>query len=284
MEYSKYHGLGNDYIMIHPDAVGDDPVGALDSDTVARICRRRFGIGSDGILLGPLPSESADFALKIYNSDGSLAEKSGNGLRIFTRFLWDSGFVTDQPFRVETDGGMVTCQVTDEGKNIRVEMGQVVFSSDAIPMRGPGREVLREELRVGDESVTICAASLGNPHCVVLVDTPDEDEARRLGPLIEHHADFPQRTNVQFMTALDRNNIRIEIWERGSGYTMASGSSSTASAAVARRLGWCDDEITVHMPGGRLQLSFDDAFRATLNGPVARVGTGRIAGDLLEPA
>ena len=280
MHYAKYHGLGNDYLMIRPEHVGPDPETILTGDVIARICRRRFGIGADGILLGPLPSTTCDFRLQIYNSDGTEAEKSGNGLRIFARFLADQGLVSEEPFRVETAGGVVTCEV--QGELIRVEMGEVRFLSTDIPMTGPPRQALNETLLIEGETLTYCAATVGNPHCVVLRDDPSPEEARRFGPLIEHHPDFPRRTNVQFMTHIDRRNIRIEIWERGSGYTLASGSSSTASAAVARRLDLCDERITVHMPGGRLDLQFDDAFRATLIGPVSRVGSGDIDPGLIS--
>ena len=279
MHYSKYHGLGNDYLVIRPEDLTQD----LDSETVARVCRRRFGIGSDGILLGPLPSDRADFRLKIFNSDGSEAEKSGNGLRIFARFLYDNGLVDEDRFSVETAGGIVACSISDSGRIVSVNMGKVVFDSKAIPMTGRPRQVLNETFVLHGETLTICAASLGNPHCVVLCDEPTPELAKRLGPMIETDPRFPQRTNVQFMKAVSRNRIRIEIWERGSGYTLASGSSSTASAAVAHRLGHCDRDVTVEMPGGTLQLSFDERFAATLIGPVAKVGDGTISPELLAP-
>ena len=280
MKFAKYHGLGNDYLVIHPQDVG--PEWTLDQPGARHLCDRHYGLGSDGILLGPLDSETCDFGLKIFNSDGSEAEKSGNGLRIFARFLWDLGVVGEEPFSVETAGGEVSCQVRQDGREVQVEMGKVCFDSEAIPVLGEPREVLREIIEVDGEVLTFCGASLGNPHCVVLFNAPRPEDARRFGPLIETASRFPDRINVQFMDVVDRNNIRIEIWERGSGYTLASGSSSTASAAVARRLGLCDSAITVHMPGGNLQLQFDDDFRATLIGPVVRVGSGEADLEMFE--
>jgi diaminopimelate epimerase len=182
--------------------------------------------------------------------------------------------VREGPFTVETLGGAVTCRVDPDGRNVTVEMGRVSFDSAAIPVAGAAREVLRETLSIGGREFEFCAATVGNPHCVVLCPEPTADLARQFGPLIEREARFSNRTNVQFMAVLDRRNIRIEIWERGAGYTLASGSSSTAAAAVARRLGLCDAEVTVHMPGGTLLIRLTDDFRATMRGPVVRICSG----------
>lgn len=276
LRFKKYHGLGNDYIVMEPGEFTDSPC----SEQVQRICHRNLGVGSDGILLGPLPSESCDYRLRIFNPDGSEAEKSGNGLRIFARALWDAGRVGEQPFTIETRGGNVTCRVHPGAEIITVEMGGVSFRSTEIPVSGPDRDVIGETLSIGDESLSISAATVGNPHCVVLTENPTAEEAMRLGPQIATHPSFPNQINVQFMKVLARDAVQIEIWERGAGYTLASGSSSTAAAAVARKMGNCDDNITVHMPGGKLQLSFDEAFRATMTGPVTPVCEGIIADDM----
>jgi len=278
MKYSKYHALGNDYIVIHPGELRSEPT----PDVIRLICHRNYGIGSDGILLGPLDSESCDFRLRIFNPDGSEAEKSGNGLRIFARFLRDERIVVDKPFSVETAGGAVSCEVSADGKTVMVEMGEVSFDSTAIPVKGVSGEVLNEELEIEDHVLTFCAASVGNPHCVVLSDDPTPDQARHYGPIIEADPRFPNRTNVQFMKVMDRNNIRIEIWERGAGYTLASGSSSTAAAAVAYRLGLCEPEITVHMPGGSLQIRFRDGFFAIMTGPTTKIYDGIMSDEIYE--
>jgi diaminopimelate epimerase len=153
-------------------------------------------------------------------------------------------------------------------------MGRVSFASQDIPVMGPPREVLNERMEVDGESLICCAATLGNPHCVILGEQVSPELAQRLGPLIECAPQFPKHTNVQFMQVLDGENIRIEIWERGAGYTLASGSSSCAAAAVAHRLGWCGQDITVHMPGGQLSVSLSPDWFATLSGPVQRVFDG----------
>ncbi len=281
MKFAKYHGLGNDYLVIPPAKM----VSPLATEQIKAICHRNYGVGSDGILLGPLPSKTCDFRLQIFNPDGSEAEKSGNGLRIFSRYLYDNGLVQDNPFTVETLGGSVRCQVLDNGKAVTVEMGKVSFSSSQIPVVGKEREVLREALEFAAAeikySVEYCAATVGNPHCVILADQVSPELIRKYGPLIEIDPRFPNRTNVQLMQVLDRRNIRIEIWERGAGYTLASGSSSTAAAAVAYKLGLCDADITVHMPGGNLTINFSTDFLATMTGPVARICEGSIAPDML---
>ncbi len=270
LPFSKYHGLGNDYLVIDPADLSAE----LTPQQIRRICDRHYGVGADGVLLGPLPAAAASFGLRIFNPDGSEAEKSGNGLRIFARYLWDRGLVSEAPFTVATPGGLVTAQVEPGGRMATVAMGRVSFASREIPVAGPPREVLNETLSAGDAALRYCAATLGNPHCVVLREELSAAEARRLGPRVETDARFPRRTNVQFMQVLDRAHLRIEIWERGAGYTLASGSSACAAAAVAHRLGLCDAQVTVSMPGGRLEVGIAPDWHVTLRGPVTRVWAG----------
>jgi diaminopimelate epimerase len=280
MRFWKYHGLGNDYIVLDAAEVGQD----LSTAQIRLICHRNYGVGSDGILLGPLVTKDADFGLRIFNPDGSEAEKSGNGLRIFSRWLFDMGRVRNDEFTVMTAGGKVRAQVHADGRSVTVDMGRVSFDSTRIPVQGPPREVLNERIRVGGHDLTYCAATVGNPHCVVLREQVSAEEARALGPHIETDSRFPNRTNVQFMEVLDRSNIRIEIWERGAGYTLASGSSASAAAAVARKLGLCGSRITVHMPGGCLDIAIAGDFAITMTGPVTRVAEGTISDEAFGQA
>lgn len=268
MKFHKYHALGNDYLVLDPT---DCPTLYSPAQILA-ICHRNFGLGSDGILYGPLPSEKAEFGLQIWNPDGSEAEKSGNGLRIFAKFLHDHGRVTGEPFHVETPGGTVQCQVRNSDE-IAVEMGQVSFHSKTIPVTGPAREVIEETMNVAGRELSFCAATIGNPHVVVAMDSISKQLACELGPPIENDTSrFPNRTNVQLLNVLDRHNILIEIWERGAGYTLASGSSSSAAAAVAHKLGLCDRNITVHCPGGDIGIEIHDDFHIRMTGPATRVG------------
>jgi len=221
-----------------------------------------------------LPSKIAPFGLRIFNPDSSEAEKSGNGLRIFSRYLWDKKLVGKDEFAIETPGGVVKATVTERGKVVRVEMGRVSFWSDEIPVVGPRREVINEAIHLRGQKFSFCAATVGNPHCVLPLPKISADLARQIGPLLETHARFPKRINVQLMKVLDRANIQIEIWERGAGYTLASGSSSSAAASVAHKLGLCDRSITVHMPGGKIQIEIGDNFAIEMTGGVTKVAEG----------
>jgi diaminopimelate epimerase len=278
MKFHKYQALGNDYLVFEPSDLGQAPASAH----VRRICDRHYGVGSDGILLGPLETAEADFGLRLFNPDGGEFEKSGNGLRIFARFLWDQQLVGTEPFTIATPGGLVTARVYEGGRRATIDMGRVSFHSHAIPVLGPPRHVVDETMIVGKREIRYCAATIGNPHCVVLGQEVSPELAHHLGPLVENEQRFPHRTNVQFMRVLNRRSIRIEIWERGVGYTLASGSSSCAAAAVARKLGACDSEIAVHMPGGVIDITIADDWSASMTGAVTRVCSGHLFAEALE--
>jgi diaminopimelate epimerase len=276
--FHKYHALGNDYIVLNPAEVGN----SLPVAVIRLICHRNYGIGSDGILLGPFEDSQGTLALRIFNPDGSEAEKSGNGLRIFVRYLRDKGFMRDDTVKIKTAGGCVRAKIHAKRNAITVEMGQVSFDSCKIPVTGPAREVINEEIDLAGQTFTFCAATIGNPHCVILRPQISADDAKRWGPLIENDPRFPNRTNVQFMKILDRSNIQLEIWERGAGYTLASGSSSSAAAAVAHRLGLCDPEITVHMPGGSIDIEIAEDFAISMTGSVTKVAEGVIHPEIFS--
>lgn len=276
MHFYKYHALGNDYLVVRASELRAD----LDQSGTRRICHRNFGLGSDGILI--FDDKAAGFNLRIINPDGSEAKKSGNGLRIFSRYLWDSGLVSESPFVVKTLGGDVRCIVRENGRQVSVDMGCVSFLSDRIPVSGRSREVLDEEIELDGTRIKFCGATIGNPHCVVINQRATEQVARRFGPLLEVHELFPNRTNVQFMEVVDRKNIKIEIWERGAGYTLASGSSSSASVAVAHRLGWVDKNVRVNMPGGVIDIAIGDDFSINMTGPVTRVAAMELDKEALD--
>lgn len=278
MRFWKYHGLGNDYLVMHPEDIPQE----LTPAQIRLICHQHYGIGSDGLLIGPLTTEEKSFKLRLFNPDGGEFEKSGNGLRIFARFLWDGGWVQDQPFQIVTPGGAVTARVYEGGRKVTVEMGQVSFHSSKIPVAGPPREVLQESITVQGEEFHFCAATIGNPHCVILCDEISEELARRIGPDIETDPRFPNRTNVQFLNVLDRTAIRIEIWERGVGYTLASGSSSSVAAAVAHKLGLCDAHITVKMPGGTIDIQIDPDYAITMTGSVTKICEGQLDNEAFD--
>ena len=280
--FAKGHGLGNDYIVLRREDLPFD----LSEASIVRICDRNWGIGSDGILM-LVATPRADFGLRIFNPDGSEAEKSGNGLRIFAKWLRDHGHATQDRFTVDTKGGVVECVCHSQSGRVTfvtVEMGRATFRAPDIPMNGPDREVVSVPLQLSDgTAVTVTAVSVGNPHCVVFVDRLDTDVCKRVGPLIERHPAFPQRTNVQFARVADKHTVDILIWERGAGYTLASGSSSCGAASAAVKNGRCEHgRVTVRMPGGDLVIDVRPDWSLRLEGPVEEVYTGALSDEFAE--
>jgi diaminopimelate epimerase len=276
MILEKYHALGNDYLVYDP-ALNDMQ---LNEERVKLLCDRNYGFGSDGILYGPF-FENGIPRLRILNPDGSEAEKSGNGIRIFSRYLRDAGYVKESAFRLNTLGGNVNVTFL-ENEMITVSMGKAVFDSQSIPVTGPGREVVAEAIDFGDFTKTVTCVSMGNPHCVVPMESISKEKAIELGSVIGVAKHFPNRINVQLLKVLDRENIQIEIYERGAGYTLASGSSSCAAASAAYKLGLVDSDIKVHMPGGIIEISIDLEWNVTMTGPVSGIGSYNASDDLIR--
>ncbi|MBF6638878.1 diaminopimelate epimerase [Rouxiella silvae] len=262
--FHRYHGLGNDYLVCHQSVAAQFSLAQI-----SRICDRNYGIGSDGLLID-IDDEDVP-RVRIINPDGSEAEKSGNGLRIYARYLFDTKRVGHAPFLVNTLGGQVSCEVTEGAHQVIVDMGQAKFLPSALPAHVDGEQMLDQPLVVAGHSLNVTLVSMGNPHCVVRVEKLDLQWVHQLGPLIETLAIFPKRTNVQFVEVIDRENINIGIWERGAGYTLASGSSSCAAASAMRKLGLVDDSVTVTMPGGQLAISFSGDFMVNMRGPVQKI-------------
>jgi diaminopimelate epimerase len=265
--YVKSHGLGNDYIVIDPANVPFE----VTPEAVRLICDRHRGIGSDGILLLS-PSDGADFGVRIFNPDGSEAEKSGNGVRIVAKFLREHGYTEKDRFALHTLGGRVTCVL--ERKNgrvaqVTVDMGKARFD----PL---------DAIEVDARRLEITSVSVGNPHCVIIVPDLAKIDIHTLGPKIETHPAFPDRTNVQFAQVVSRTEVRILIWERGAGYTLASGSSSCAVVAACHRKGLIDRDVTVSMPGGRLSITIADDGEIRMRGPAEEICTGDLSPDLLR--
>ena len=278
MNFAKYHALGNDYLVFH----SKDFEHELTRDQIRRICHRRYGVGADGILWTSIRPEERAFSLRIFNPDGSEAEKSGNGVRIFSRFLWDLGYINDEEIEVGTPGGPVGASVHKRGDQVTVRLGKASFFSSRIPVAGPPREVLSEPIEAAGRQYQFSAVTLGNPHCVIVLPEISRDEAIEAGPVLEKDPRFPNRTNVQFVRVLDRSRIRIEIWERGAGYTLSSGTSSCAAAAVVRKLGLCGPKIRVEMPGGEVDVEIGPDFEVTITGPVTSVCHGTLSVELLK--
>ena len=277
--FVKSHGLGNDYIVLDSADIDFE----LGKNAIEIICHRNYGVGSDGILL-LVPPGSGDFGLRVLNPDGSEAEKSGNGLRIFAKYLYEKGHASDKAFSIDTLGGLVTAEIEEEdGKvhHVTVEMGRATFRADEIPVDIEKEEVVAQRLALGGGEFDFTAVSVGNPHCVIFFDELREDLIRELGPEIENHPVFPNRTNVQFAQVISRDSVRILIWERGAGYTLASGSSSCAVAAACVKSDLTDRRLRVMMPGGHLDINVGDDWSITMRGEVEEVFSGILSDDLL---
>lgn len=267
-DFVRSQGLSNDYLVVDAAQLGFE----LTAARVRLICHRYLGVGSDGILavVAP-PSGQADFALRILNPDGSEAEKSGNGLRIFAKFLYDHGYTRKTEFTIHTLGGVVRAKLILGGERcvaVRIDMGRAVIN----------RQLTR--LEVAGQTLNVTSLSVGNPHCVTIVDDLAKVDLLKLGPLVENHPAFPNRTNVQFATVLDRANVCAMIWERGAGHTLASGSSSCAVAAACYDKRLVDGNVTVHMEGGDLLIELDRDLNIVMTGPVEEICTGKFSEDL----
>lgn len=280
--FVKTHGLGNEYIVLDSDNISFQ----LTEKTIKRICNVNFGIGSDGILL-KVPSDKADFGLRIYNPDGSEAEKSGNGLRIFCKYIYDYNFTENRQFTVETKGGLVNAdivEVTEAGKAklITVDMGQAIFNAKEIPTRFDSEEAIGKKIMANGKEFEVNCVSMGNPHCVVLKDKLSIDEIKEYGRYLEHHEMFPNRINVQFAKVISRNEAEILIWERGAEFTLASGTSSCAVACVLRKRNLIDNKVKIKMLGGEITIEIDDDFNVRMTGEVRQIAEGILNGELIE--
>ncbi len=277
--FFRGHGLGNDYVVMDPKEL----TFKLTPKTIKAICDRNWGLGSDGIL-ALVPSKKANFGLRIFNPDGSEAEKSGNGLRIFARYLHATCKTKKKRFTVETKGGVVSIDLHvdrhgDAGA-ATVEMGMATFKPEALPCSLDVPELIQQPIEAAGTPLTFTGVSVGNPHCVVFKPAGESwsrEELLALGPALENHKLFPKRTNVQLAVPTGPKEIFILIWERGAGETQASGSSSCAAASVGVRLGLVKSPVTVKMPGGTLNIEVAPDFRLTMKGPVAEVARGTLS-------
>jgi diaminopimelate epimerase len=264
----KYHGLGNDYLIYDPQKNRME----LQERQICLLCRRNIGVGADGILYGPFFDEGR-IAVRIFNPDGSEAEKSGNGIRIFSRYLKDMGYVREETYELTTKAGITSVTFLDEaGSCMCVDMGCPVFQAKDIPAVGFGEEIVGEAIFFCDNFYNATCVSMGNPNCVLMLEEVSAKTAQKLGPYVENSKYFPNRINMQLCQVLDRKNIQIEIYERGAGYTSASGTGACAATAAMHRMGLVDNAVTVHMHGGELLVEIAADGRIFMTGPVIYIG------------
>ncbi|MGW1374655.1 diaminopimelate epimerase [Streptomyces sp. NPDC002446] len=284
IDFFKYQAAGNDYLVIDPRQSDF----TVSPEAIRLVCDRHYGIGADGVLYGPLeqPRPGVPVPLELYNSDGSVCGRSGNGLRMFALHLaeQESGaWAEGTEFTLRTAAGDCPVRILDAAAGrVQVGMGRPSFDAADLPLLAEegtplaGRSV-GVPLTAGGERLTVTCVYNGNPHTVVPVDEPSAELAQRLGPLIARHPRFPQATNVQFMRMIARDVMEIEVFERGAGYVAASGSSACAAASAARELGLCDDRVEVRMPGGSLDIAMAADGGITMTGDAEQVATGVFA-------
>ena len=270
--YTKMHGLGNDYLFIE----GDKNEIADPAELSRRMSHRHLGAGADGIIL-ILPGDSGEFKMRIFNADGSEAETCGNGIRCFAKYVLERGLTDKTDFVIDTLGGPNRVQLTvKNGKveTVRSNMGRPKFERAEIPMEGPPGRVIEEPLEVDGETVRVTCANIGNPHAVVFVEDAEKAPLHTLGPKIERHPKFPQRTNVEFVNVIDGENIKMRIWERGSGETMASGSGSCGAALASMITDRVGRRVHVHHVYGKLLIEWAEDGNVYQEGPATEVYTG----------
>jgi diaminopimelate epimerase len=278
-DFRKYQALGNDYIVIDSHEVAWEPAAEL----VRILCDRHLGIGADGILFGPMgPVVSGhSVGLRIFNSDGSSCERSANGIRIFALHLARHHLTSVREFVIRTDAGDSRAEIREFATGVvRVAMDMASFQADDLPVLGLTGPAINWQIDVDGRTLTVTSLHNGNPHTVVFLDTASPGLARELGPRIAEHPRFPGRTNVEFVQVVDRATLDVEIWERGAGYTLASGSGSWAAASAARALGLVDELVTCRMPGGNLELDFNPDSSGSMTGVVEEVMVGEFSAAL----
>lgn len=273
MKFSKWHGIGNDFVLVNgfEENIADYAAAAV------RVCDRHFGIGADGLVIA-LPSDIADFRMRIFNSDGSEAEMCGNVTRCFARYVYESGLTMKTDLSIETLAGIIRPRLIFEDgqvKSVCVDMGEPRLSRGEIPMTGePADRAVNVPLSVGGVTYDVTCVSMGNPHCVIFTEAVEEIDLQAAGRPIETHPAFPRKTNVEFAQILDRQTIRMRVWERGAGITLACGTGTCATVVAAALNGKTGRSVLVHLDGGDLFIEWRDDNHVYKTGPAVEVFRG----------
>ncbi len=277
MRFTKMHGAGNDYVYVDcfEEPLPDDP-----AELARKVSDRHFGIGGDGLIL-ICRSAVADARMRMFNADGSESEMCGNGIRCVAKFVHDHGICTKETLKIETGAGILTLELEVVGgrvRNVRVDMGEPILKPRQIPttLSGNGDAVVNAELQVADRRFEVTCVSMGNPHCVTYIDEPiDEEWVWRFGRQIENDPHFPNRVNAEFVEVISSAEIRMRVWERGSGETQACGTGACAVCVAGVLSGRTERKILAHLPGGDLKLHWADDNRVYMTGPATEVFSGQ---------
>ncbi|OCQ92594.1 diaminopimelate epimerase [Oscillatoriales cyanobacterium USR001] len=276
IEFTKYHGLGNDFILID-NRHESEPI--LTRSQAAELCDRHFGIGADGIIFALPGQNNTDYTMRIYNSDGSEAEMCGNGIRCLAKFIADlEGVNAKTQYRIHTLSGVMTPKLLSDSQ-VKVDMGEPRLLAAEIPttLGFPDQKVVELPLEVSGQFWSVTCVSMGNPHCITFVDDVSAIALETIGPLFEHHGVFPQRTNTEFIEIIQRNYVKMRVWERGAGVTLACGTGACAAVVAGVLAGKCDRQAKVELPGGILAIEWSEIDRRLyMTGPAVRVFTGTI--------
>lgn len=276
LRFAKYHGIGNDFVML---ADPDDAL-TLTPELVRQLADRRFGIGGDGVIRVAPGKDGAELFMDYVNSDGSIGEMCGNGIRCLALFAREEGLTTSEELKVETRAGIKVVWAEESG--VRVDMGAPIFSARSIPVIAGDQDPLHLKVQPGPgfDEVEILCLSMGNPHAVMFVDDPAEAPVLTLGPALETAPEFPNKTNVEFARVDSPTHVTMRVWERGSGETLACGTGACAVAVASRLVGGTEEEVTVSLPGGDLQVewagSLEEEAPVYMTGPALRVFDGEI--------
>ncbi|MEO0802711.1 MAG: diaminopimelate epimerase [Cyanobacteria bacterium J06642_2] len=277
LAFAKYQGLGNDFVLLDNR---HQPEPLLTPEQAERWCDRRFGIGADGVIFALPGRNGADFTMRIFNSDGSEPEMCGNGIRCMAKFLQDLGAEPrDRRYQIDTLAGRIVPEMTTSGL-VRVDMGPPILEAQRIPttLASPDEKVVVQPLTVGDREWSVTCVSMGNPHCITFVADVEAISLEAIGPQFEHHPVFPQRTNTEFVQVLARDRLRMRVWERGAGATLACGTGACALLVAAVLEDRADPQAIVELPGGNLQIEWDRAGdRVFMTGPAERAFSGKAA-------
>ena len=275
IEFSKYQGLGNDFILID-NRHAADPI--ITPEQAQKMCDRHFGIGADGVIFALPGKEDTDYTMRIYNSDGSEPEMCGNGIRCLAKFIADLSENTeiDKSYKINTLAGVIIPKLESNGE-VTVDMGEPQLTAAQIPttLTAEDDKVVAHSLDVGDRTWSVTAVSMGNPHCITFVEDSDRLELEKIGPMFEHHSVFPQRTNTEFIQVVKPDYIKMRVWERGAGITLACGTGACASVVAGVLNHKCDRSCTVELPGGCLQIAWSpEDNHVYMTGPATEVFKG----------
>ncbi|HEY1067493.1 MAG TPA: diaminopimelate epimerase [Pirellulales bacterium] len=273
MRFTKMQGAGNDYVYVDCFSQTAPPKPA---ELAQRIADRHFGVGGDGLIL-ITPSEVGDARMRMFNADGSESEMCGNGVRCVAKFVYDHGIAKKPRLKIETGNGVLTLDVETSGglvNRVRVDMGKPILTAAQIPTTLPGDPPVNATLQAAGRTLSVTAVSMGNPHCITYVEELNDEWVLGVGPHVEKHAVFPRRVNAEFVQVLGRSEVKLRVWERGSGETLACGTGASAVCVAGVLTGRTDRKILAHLPGGDLELEWAADDHVFMTGPAVEVFSG----------